>query len=173
MDYPLQPRVENEHRTTRNTRQRGIFFRAAEFHPSAILNVPLDCIRVIVRDCSFTEIRIDDRITVLEDNYPQAWCQEYVGFTIKGARHFCQQQGFNLSVPIKLRDILNAILEATPARSTITCFKDAGQPSLIGCSCNAGSLAIRKGFYGQGRENTLAPGQSRVWCGLVRAGGRF
>jgi hypothetical protein len=87
---------------------------SGEFHPCALFDEPLDCIRVITRDCSFTEIRIDDRITVLEDNYCPIGGKKYVGFTIKGARHFCQERGFRLSAPIKLIELLNAILDATP-----------------------------------------------------------
>ena len=87
---------------------------SGEFRACAIFDEPLDCIRVFARDCSFTEIRIDDRITVLEDNYCPVGGKKYVGFTIKGARHFCQSLGFRLSAPIQMTDLLNAILDATP-----------------------------------------------------------
>lgn len=94
---------------------RGTFGgESGDFRPCALFDEPLDCIRVIVRDCSFTEIRIDDRITVLEDNYCAVGGKKYVGFTIKGARHFCQERGFRLSEPIKLTELVNAILADTP-----------------------------------------------------------
>jgi len=93
---------------------RESFRESGAFHPCAVFDEPLDCIRVFTRDCSFTEIRIDDRITVLEDNYCASGAEKYVGFTIKGARHFCNEHHFRLSAPVKMADLLNAILEATP-----------------------------------------------------------
>lgn len=83
------------------------------FRPCAYFDEPLDCIRVIARDCSVTETRISRVLTILEDNYPapNGGRELYVGFTIKGARHFCQQHGIDLSVPVKLTELLDRILE--------------------------------------------------------------
>ena len=83
-----------------------------EFRPCAYFDEPLDCIRVIVRDCSVTEWRVSRQLTVLEDNYPNESVGRdlYVGFTIKGARHFCQQHGIDLTVPVKLSQLLDRIL---------------------------------------------------------------
>ena len=65
------------------------------FRPCAFFDERLDCIRVVARDCSVLEERINDRVTVLLDNYyPGMGRKQYVGFTIKGAKHFCQQQGW-------------------------------------------------------------------------------
>jgi len=85
-----------------------------EFRPCAVFDRALDCIRVITADTSVTEIRVNDLLTVLEDNYPNSNSRKYVGFTIKGARHFCQQRSFNLTIPIKLTELLDAILASTP-----------------------------------------------------------
>ena len=86
-----------------------------EFRPCAFFDEPLDCIRVIVRDCSVTEWRVSRELTVLEDNYadPATGRELYVGFTIKGARHFCQQHGVDLSVPVRLSELLDKILAAS------------------------------------------------------------
>lgn len=83
-----------------------------EFRPCAYFDEALDCIRVMARDCSVSETRISPLLTILEDNYPapEAGRELYVGFTIKGARHFCQEQGLDLSVPVKLTEILDRIL---------------------------------------------------------------
>jgi hypothetical protein len=86
-----------------------------EFRPCAFFDVRLDCIRVIARDCSVLETRINETLTVLEDNYYQESGQkQYVGFTIKGARHFCNEHGFDLSSPIQVSALLDAILNAFP-----------------------------------------------------------
>ena len=83
-----------------------------EFRPCAYFDEPLDCIRVIARDCSVTETRVSPRLTVLEDNYadPGAGRELYVGFTIKGAKHFCQEQGIDLTVPVSLSELLDKML---------------------------------------------------------------
>lgn len=85
-----------------------------EFRPCAFFDERLDCIRVIAKDCSVKETRVNGLITVLEANYRQTGDRKCVGFTVKGARHFCQQQGLNLSAPIKVSDLLDAILKAMP-----------------------------------------------------------
>jgi len=85
-----------------------------EFRPCAMFDDRLDCIRVLARDCSFTEIRVDSGLTIIEDNYPASSARKYVGFTVKGARHFCQSQGLSLSMPIRVVEILDALVKASP-----------------------------------------------------------
>lgn len=88
---------------------------SGDFRPCAFFDVRLDCIRVIARDCSVLETRINETLTVLEDNYYQESAQkQYVGFTIKGARHFCNEHGFDLSAPINVSALLDAVLKAFP-----------------------------------------------------------
>jgi hypothetical protein len=88
---------------------------SGEFRPCAFFDVRLDCIRVIARDCSVLETRINPYLTVLEDNYYQeAGRKQYVGFTVKGARHFCNEHGLSLSAPIEISALLDAILKAFP-----------------------------------------------------------
>jgi hypothetical protein len=86
--------------------------KVGEFRPCAFFDEPLDCIRVIARDCSTTEIRVSPLLTVLEDNDadPRAGRELYVGFTIKGARYFCQQQGIDLTAPVQWSELLDRIL---------------------------------------------------------------
>jgi hypothetical protein len=89
--------------------------KVGRFRPCAFFDDRLDCIRVIARDCSVLETRVNQYITVLEDNYyPESGEQRYVGFTIKGARHFCQQHNFDLSAPIEMSALLDAILASFP-----------------------------------------------------------
>jgi hypothetical protein len=94
-------------------RVRDVFADTGRFRPCAIFDERLDCIRVVARDSSVTEIRIDNRLTVLEDNHPK-YGRKYVGFTIKGARHFCSEQGVRLAAPVRLADILDRLVAASP-----------------------------------------------------------
>jgi len=85
------------------------------FKPVAYFDGPLDCVRVIVRDCSFTEVRINNLLTILEANYPQGnQPVEYVGFNIKGVRYLCQRHALGADGPLKLTAILNRILAESP-----------------------------------------------------------
>ncbi len=84
------------------------------FRPCAFFDDRLDCIRVIARDCSVLEVRVNETLTVLVDNYPETGQNRYVGFTVKGARHFCQQHGFDLATPIKVSELLDAVLATFP-----------------------------------------------------------
>jgi hypothetical protein len=88
---------------------------SGEFRPCAFFDDRLDCIRVIARDCSVMETRINQSLTVLEDNYyRESDLKQYVGFTIKGARHFCYEHGFDLNSPIDISKLLDAVLKAFP-----------------------------------------------------------
>ena len=85
------------------------------FRPCAFFDTRLDCIRVLSRDCSVLEERVNDRLTVLLDNYyPGPGRTKYVGFTIKGARHFCKQHGWDLSTSIKTSELLDALIASFP-----------------------------------------------------------
>jgi hypothetical protein len=46
--------------------------------------------------------------------YPAPGRKRYVGFTIKGARHFCQRQGWPLSRSIQMADVLDALMASSP-----------------------------------------------------------
>jgi hypothetical protein len=85
------------------------------FRPCAWFDERLDCIRVVARDCSILEKRLSDRLTILEDSYyPRLGHAKVVGFTIKGARYFCHQQGWDLNTPISMTKVLDAIVAQFP-----------------------------------------------------------
>jgi hypothetical protein len=89
--------------------------KPGRFRACAYFDDRLDCIRVIARDCSILETRINQRITILEDNsYSESGDKKYVGFTVKGARHFCQEHNFSLSAPIDMSALLDAIVASFP-----------------------------------------------------------
>jgi hypothetical protein len=99
------------------------------FRPFAVFDESLDCIRVVTRDCSAGEVRINERITLLEDNH---WApprgKYYVGFTIKGAKHFCHEQGFDLKTPIRLAEILDRIVATFPDLAVRVAVKAVARP---------------------------------------------
>lgn len=95
--------------------REGLSAESGQFRPCAFFDERLDCIRVIARDCSVLEERINGRITVLLDNHYQGSGQRrYVGFVIKGAKHFCVSQGFDLRHSVKLTELLDAVLAKSP-----------------------------------------------------------
>ena len=86
-----------------------------EFRPCAFCDEGLDCIRVIARDCSVVEERVNERVTVLIDSYyPGPGRRQYVGFTIKGARHFCKQRGWDTKRSIGMVEFLDAVFASSP-----------------------------------------------------------
>jgi hypothetical protein len=85
------------------------------FAPIAYYDKHLDCIRVEIRDCSVTEHRCGEHLTVLEDNYPKEGQMKYVGFAIKGVRHVFE----TLEVPLEgiqlVVDFLDKIVRMYPS----------------------------------------------------------
>lgn len=88
---------------------------SGQFRPGAFFDDRLDCIRVITRDCSVMETRINTYLTVLEANYAKDDdAPPFVGFTLKGARHFCHSTGLSLNAPIRASELLDAIVKFFP-----------------------------------------------------------
>lgn len=88
-------------------------FTMNAFRPVAYYDDRLDCIRVIVKDCSTTEWRLDETFTLLEDNYPGRESPKWVGFCIKGVAHRLHDTFGNSSrgVAIRLSEIFDEILK--------------------------------------------------------------
>jgi hypothetical protein len=87
--------------------------RSGEFRPCAFFDDSLDCIRILTRDCSITETRVNNLITVLEATYPRGG-RKCVGFTLKGARHFCKEHNLNPATAIPISNILDGIMASCP-----------------------------------------------------------
>src|SRR4051812_24981762 len=81
---------------------------SGDFRPFAYYDDSLDCIRLIVRNCSVTETRVNRLFTVLEATYPQRVGRSVIGFTIKGAKHFCHMNNLSLKTPIRVSSLLDA-----------------------------------------------------------------
>ena len=84
------------------------------FPPVVFYDEDLDCIRIVVNDASIMEHRVNELLTILEDNYPEGG-RRYIGFTIKGAKHFCSQQGFSAQRAVTLADLLDGVVKAIPS----------------------------------------------------------
>jgi len=101
------------------------------FRPIAYYDKHLDCIRVEIRDCSVTEIRLDKMFTLLEDNYPETGQSPYVGFTIKGVKHLFAQLNLPLDGVWKVADLLQEIVSKHPEIVTSAMYELASKFSRI------------------------------------------
>ena len=103
--------TSNEQKTTELVKE----YFSADFKPFAVFDEPLDCIRVVFRDCSSKDVRISDRLTVLEANYPKVpGRSEIVGVTIKGVAHLCETCGIPSDAPWQLAVFLDALVKSAP-----------------------------------------------------------
>ena len=117
---------------TRNEAAREILARlteSKEFRPCAFFDSDLDCIRVFTKDCSVSEERVNDWLTVLVDNYPAPDSNRFVGFTIKGVRHFCKEYGLRPSSgPIRVTALLDALVASSPDAIVEIVVKHVARP---------------------------------------------
>lgn len=83
------------------------------FKPTAYYDSHMDCIRIELRDCSFTEERFNEHVTFLEDNYPGAR-STVAGLMIKGVKHLFKEQDIALDGIIYVTSILNRMVSQYP-----------------------------------------------------------
>ena len=74
----------------------------------------MDCIRIELRDCSITEERINEVLTILRDNYPGPGQNDRAGLMIKGVKHFFVQWGVRMEGVVLVTQILNQLLVQLP-----------------------------------------------------------
>ena len=86
----------------------------AQFRPVAYYDKHLDCIRIELRDCSITERRINEFITVLYDNYPEENQHDRAGLMIKGIKHLFKELGLPVEGIFRVTEILDKIAERYP-----------------------------------------------------------
>ena len=84
------------------------------FTPCAYYDKHMDCIRVQIRDCSVTEERVDELVTMLRANNPAAEQSQYVGFTIKGVRYLFSKLSIPLAGVLRVTDLLHEITRNHP-----------------------------------------------------------
>lgn len=105
------------------------------FVPHAVFDVHLDCIRVLIRDASVTEVRIDEDLTVYRDNFPVNFGSEYVGFTLKGVNHLLHELGMEFDRAYKVSEILDAIVKQRPASTMAVILDLIKVPLLAAADC--------------------------------------
>ncbi len=81
-----------------------------EFKPFAVYHDRLDCIRVLIRDCSTIETRVNKYITLLEASHTSETGSRFVGFTIKGALYLCKKHGIARKGLVILTELLDAVV---------------------------------------------------------------
>jgi hypothetical protein len=86
------------------------------FRPLAYYDKHLDCIRIQVKDCSFTEVRLNRFFTLWYENHIVK--KKKVGFTIKGVKHLFVTLGLPRSGPIIVAQIIDGILRLYPEKKT-------------------------------------------------------
>jgi len=86
-----------------------------EFRPIAYYDKHLDCIRVQLKDCSFTEKRLNRYWTVLEENHGAS--NSLAGFNIKGVHYLAKELGFSTTGVMKLTDLIDKIVRQYPDSS--------------------------------------------------------
>lgn len=86
-----------------------------EFRPIAYYDKHLDCIRVQLKDCSFTEKRLNRYWTVLEENHGES--NSLAGFNIKGVHYLAKELGFSTTGVMKLTDLIDKIVKQYPDSS--------------------------------------------------------
>jgi hypothetical protein len=81
--------MNNVHPSTTNDFESIIVdsVSGGEFRPLAYYDKHMDCIRIELRDCSFCEKRLNESLTLLEDNYPNSGQVASAGLVIKGVKH--------------------------------------------------------------------------------------
>lgn len=80
-----------------------------DFRPLAYYDKHLDCIRVQIKDCSFTEERINRFFTLWYANHTKS--PEFIGFSIKGINHLFVSLWLPKSGPVRLAQILDEIVK--------------------------------------------------------------
>ena len=84
------------------------------FKPVAYYDPHMDFIRVMTRDASVTEIRIDGLFTIHECNHRGPTDPLYVGFTIKGVRSLFKEIGLPLDGVHKLTEVIDKLVRHKP-----------------------------------------------------------
>ena len=84
------------------------------FEPVAYYDKHMDCIRIELRDCSFTEERHNEHITFLEDNYPTHGRNAVAGIMIKGVKHLFTTLELPMDGIVYVTTILDKVVKQYP-----------------------------------------------------------
>jgi hypothetical protein len=81
------------------------------FNPVAYYDKFMDTIRVEFRDCSSTEVRLDETFTVIVANYSEDGEDACAGLVIKGIGHLFEKLGLPKSGVPRVVDLINRMIE--------------------------------------------------------------
>lgn len=84
------------------------------FRAFAFYDKHMDCIRIELRDCSMCERRLDEFVTVLYDNYPEANQHDRAGLMIKGVKHLFKEVGLPVEGILRITLILDKLAQRYP-----------------------------------------------------------
>lgn len=84
--------------------------------PFAVFDPHMDCIRVLIRDCSFFERRANKWITLVYDNYPEAdkGQSPLVGVVIKGMHYLIRKLNLAHGSVIQITELIDEISKKFP-----------------------------------------------------------
>ena len=100
------------------------------FKPLALYDDELDCVRVLIRDCSITERRVNAFLAIYEDNYPAPGVLLHVGFAIKGVKHFLNQHDIPLDGTFTVVELLDRITKYSPEEFVNVVIEGIAKPIL-------------------------------------------
>ena len=98
-------------------------FPPSPFKQRAYYDKHLDCIRVVIRECSFCEHRMTATMTVLEDNYPEPGQQAFVGFVINGVEHLFESLQLPLEGVLPFIELFDKMAELHGEELTATALE--------------------------------------------------
>ena len=80
-----------------------------EFRPVAFWHKELNTIIVIVSDCSTCHVRVNDGLTLMEDNYPEPGEDKYAGFEVHATPNFYEHEGLLSGGRVDLNRVLDML----------------------------------------------------------------
>lgn len=84
-----------------------------EFKPFVFYYSAMDCIKVIVADCSITELHVHPIFALYQNSYVEDQ-KAYIGFDIECAKHLCTLLGLHLVPGLKASELLKKIPRLFP-----------------------------------------------------------
>jgi len=91
----------------------GILAQAAPFSPLAYLHSKMDCIRILFRNCSVVEYRMDEMFTFLHAAHQtnRDGSPVVVGMVLKGMGYLCKQWNYPPDTVVQIAELLDRIIK--------------------------------------------------------------
>lgn len=111
------PRGKPRELTPEELREKVIAFfggEPPEFRSVAFWHGELNTVVVVVRDCNTCHVRINDGLTLMEDNYPEPGEDKYAGFEVHATPKFYEHEGLLFDGQIDLNRVLDLLARRFP-----------------------------------------------------------